>query len=360
MDKLWGGLAAALLVVLAGCGGEAPEEAADSAPRTTLVTATEAQSRQVEVIERSLGQIISKVDPMISAEVAGRVEQVLVEVGDEVASGEVLARIDAEDYQLNLDQVRADIARLEALRQQQQRLVERYRKLVADKFFSESALDEAEAQLRGTQQQLLAARAQLGQAQRNVGRTEVRSPAAGRIDARLISSGDYVGIGTPLFQLSTSEMLQVVFPFPESLSGRLERGQPVRMRVPSAPQAEPVEAPITQLRPAIGVEGRAVEVIVDIENPGGWRPGASVDGEVVLEVRRSVVVPPVAIVRRPSGVVAYEIVDGVAQERVVRLGVQRADFVEVLEGLEAGATVAVEGASYLTDGAPVRLQEPVT
>ena len=101
-----------------------------------------------------------------------------------------------------------------------------------------------------------------------------------------------------------------------------------------------------------------VEVIVEVENPGGWRPGASVDGEVVLEVRRSVVVPPLAVVRRPSGVVVYELVDGVAQERVVRLGVQRADFIEVLEGLEAGATVAVDGASYLTDGAPVRMQEP--
>lgn len=358
MNKLWGGLAAALFVVLGGCGGEAPEEATDAAPRTTLVTATKAQARQVEVVERSLGQIISKVDPMIAAEVAGRVEQVLVQVGDEVAADEVLARIDAEDYRLNLDQVRADIARLEALRQQQQRLVERYRKLVADKFFSESALDEAETQLRATQQQLRAAQAQLRQAERNVGRTDVRSPAAGRIDARLISSGDYVGVGTPLFQLSTSDMLQVVFPFPESLSGRLDRGQIVRMVVPSAPQAAPVEAPITELRPAIGVQSRAVEVIVEVENPGGWRPGASVDGEVVLEVRRSVVVPPLAVVRRPSGVVVYELVDGVAQERVVRLGVQRADFIEVLEGLEAGATVAVDGASYLTDGAPVRMQEP--
>ena len=61
MNKLWGGLAAALFVVLGGCGGEAPEEATDAAPRTTLVTATEAQARQVEVVERSLGQIISKV-----------------------------------------------------------------------------------------------------------------------------------------------------------------------------------------------------------------------------------------------------------------------------------------------------------
>ncbi len=157
-----------------------------------------------------------------------------------------------------------------------------------------------------------------------------------------------------MFQLSTDQTLRVVLPFPESLGNRLEVGQTLRIHAPMAPE-ERVEVPITEIRPVIGAQNRAIEVLAEIRNPGGWRAGGSVTGEVVL-VRRenAVVVPPLALIRRPAGTVVYVITDDQAIERPVTAGVRSADFVEILDGLKGGETIAVEGASYLSDGAKVR------
>ncbi|HET7687547.1 MAG TPA: efflux RND transporter periplasmic adaptor subunit [Candidatus Macondimonas sp.] len=308
----------------------------------------------VEDTEASLGRLQSNVDPKIAAEVPGRVLSVAVEAGETVTQGQVLARLDEQDYRLAVERAGAEVRRLEALIAQQQRQVERYQQLVKENFFSANALDEIVTQLAGTREQLAAARTQLAQARKNLDRTAVKAPAAGVIAQRLVSPGDYAGAGNPLFQLSTDQTLRVVLPFPESLGNRLEVGQTLRIHAPMAPE-ERVEVPITEIRPVIGAQNRAIEVLAEIRNPGGWRAGGSVTGEVVL-VRRenAVVVPPLALIRRPAGTVVYVITDDQAIERPVTAGVRSADFVEILDGLKGGETIAVEGASYLSDGAKVR------
>jgi multidrug efflux pump subunit AcrA (membrane-fusion protein) len=99
---------------------------------------------------------------------------------------------------------------------------------------------------------------------------------------------------------------------------------------------------------------RSITVIVDFDNPGRWRPGASVRAEVVLAVRKdAVTVPQVAVVRRPVGDVAYVIRDGKAEERPVKRGLRSGTMVEILDGLEPGEIVAVDGAGFLTQGVSV-------
>ncbi|MDY6943188.1 MAG: efflux RND transporter periplasmic adaptor subunit [Pseudomonadota bacterium] len=343
-------------LILTACGGEQAAEQ-PQAERRTLITVAEVQTRAVEDIEVSVGRIVSKSDPQVSAEVAGRVVSIEVEKGDVVEKGQLLARLDPKDYQLGRDRARAEIRRLEAVFQQQKRLVGRYQELAKESFFSQSALDEAKTQLEATSEQLVAARTQLEQAERNLARTNVVAPVKGKIEQRLVSQGDFVGTGSPLFLLTSDEMLRIELPFPETLSEDLAVGQVVRLSVPSDPK-KMVGARITELRPVISALSRSVEVVAEIANPGGWRPGGSVTGEVIMGRREGApVVPPVALVQRPSGTVVYQVEDGVARERVVITGVRRADFVEVTSGLQGGVTVAVDGAAFLTDGAPVRVRE---
>ena len=345
--------AALTAAVLSGCSGGDQAAAEPEGRPATLIETITAQARSVEVVEESTGYIETETAPNIAAEVAGRIVAIHADIGDRVEAGALLAQIDPVDYRNELRSQRGEVSRLEALVENQQRLVKRYRSLVADDFVSETALDDAEANLKALREQLATARARLDIAERNLDKTTVRAPVTGEVQQRLVSNGTFVDKGTVLFQLSTTDRLKVHLPFPETVANRLRSGLPVRLESPTA-RGEIVAGEISEMRPMVGSSNRALEVIVDLENPGGWRPGASVDGRVILATRHSVVLPDVAVVLRPAGDVAYVIEDGVARQRILEIGETLADGIEVLSGIEPGETVAGQGAYYLSDGAPVR------
>ena len=195
----------------------------------------------------------------------------------------------------------------------------------------------------------------LQQAERNLAKSMISSPVSGNVDARRISVGDYVSPGRPLFQLSTRDRLRARLPFPETLALVLRDGLPVRLSTPMAPGE--VMARITDIQPEITPTNRAINVIVDLENPGDWAPGASVTGSVRVALHEDVVVIPVtSLVYRPAGTVVYVLEDGRARERPVVAGLRQSGVIEILKGLSAGEPVAVDGAGFLTDGAAVDLK----
>lgn len=343
-----------LVLLAVGCGKQA-EQQAGPVERSTRITTAVVEQRPVQVIERSVGVIEATNAPTLNAEVAGQVTRVLVDIGATVKQGDLLAVIDPQSYQFARSGAAAEVQRLESLISQQQRQVARYQQLVQENFVSAAALEEAQTQLAALREQHKAAQAQLQQAQRDVRQAEVRAPMAAVVDQRLVDAGDFVGRGAPMFRLVSLEALRVRLPFPETVASRLKPGLTVQLSSPLAPQQQ-VEGTIQQIRPALALGSRALEALVELQNPGGWRAGASVRGAVVLTSRESVVVPETSVVQRPAGEVVYVIADGVAHERKVRTGVHREGWVEIQEGLQSGATVAVDGAAFLTDGAKVSVQ----
>jgi RND family efflux transporter MFP subunit len=147
-------------------------------------------------------------------------------------------------------------------------------------------------------------------------------------------------------------------PFPERVADSLVPGQSVRLRVNSGNQA--VNATISELRPMIGTNSRAVEAIVELDNPGTWRPGNSVSATVVLSTRTGqALVPALSVVQRPAGSVVYVLDGDTARQRVVEIGVRTNGDVEVRDGLAEGERVVVDGAGFLTDGTRVEVQDAV-
>lgn len=342
-----------LAVLIAACG---QDEAAENGERTLAVTVAEVESGDVEVQRYSVGRIESTLAPRTSAEVAGQVVEVLKDAGDPVRQGELLARIDDSDYQNARESAEAGLERAEALLAQQQRTVERYRRLVEEESAAQNLLDEAGAQLASIQAQRREARAQLEVARKALQRTRITAPADGTIQTRLVSAGDYVGIGEPLFVLATTDRLRVVLPFPERLQDELATGQDVLLSRPSG--AGVIRASITDLRPMVGAGSRAVDAIVELDNPGGWRPGGSVSARVITESRRGQsLVPAQAVVQRPAGNVVYLVDGDRARERQVEVGVRLEGKVEILEGVEPGQRIAVDGAGFLTDGTRVEIRD---
>ena len=343
-----------LAAVLWGCGGKEP--AGTPEPRRVSVTTAVAAQRPVEVVEESIGYIDTLTSPLVAAEVAGRLVEVKVDVGQAVTAGQVLARIEAIDYQNEMRSASAEAARLVALTDNQRRVVDRYRSLGQDRFVSETALDEAQSQLAALTEQLANARARRDMAARGVSKTAVLAPVDGVIQQRLVSTGTYVANGQTLFQVATRATLRVHLPLPETVLGRLRAGQTVYLTTPTAP-GQTVTGSVTELRPMVSTGSRAGEAIIELPNPGDWTPGASITGRVVLERRDSVVVPAVSVVLRPAGQVAYVVDGDTARQVKVQIGERLGSEVEVVSGLAAGDHIAVDGAAYLSDGALVKLRE---
>jgi multidrug efflux pump subunit AcrA (membrane-fusion protein) len=150
----------AIAIAILGAAACGKHEQAAVKPPGILISTTEVGTEAVETLETSVGQIESLVEPLVAAEVAGRVTSVKVEVGDAVRKGAVLAEIDAEDYRLRQGQAQAESGRLAALIDQQERLVARYETLAKSDFFARNALDDAQAQLKALRSQQAAAQAQ--------------------------------------------------------------------------------------------------------------------------------------------------------------------------------------------------------
>ena len=346
------------LAAVGGCGkpSEPPRAAA---PPATLITVAEATVAPLEVVERAVGRLESVVDPKVAAEVPGRVTEVLARAGKDVKAGDVLARIDARDFELSRKVTQAEINRIEALLSNQQRIVARNEQLVRKNFVSQNALEDSVAQSKALREQLEGARAQLAITERNLAKTRVVAPVDARVQTQIVAPGDYVKVGDGMFDIVSLKRLRAHVPFPENVVARVRIGLPVRLTTPTAP-GETVTGTVSDIKPVVGASSRAVEVLVRFENPGNWQPGASVNAEVVTAERaNAVLVPETSIVMRPAGKVVYVIDDGKAAARVVETGTRSGGRVEVTKGLAGGETVAWDGAGFLTDGAAVTVKQPL-
>lgn len=344
-----------LVVVLTACGNGDEEEAEQTggSERTIQVTYVEATEEAVRRTERTLGTITAKTEPRVAAEVAARVEALHADSGQRVEKGELLAELDPEDFEREIEQAEAEINRLNHLIRNQRRTVERNRELVAENFISETALDEAETELEALEEDLASARSRLRGAERNLARTRVEAPLSGEIEARDVSEGDYVQPGTVLFRMAGTEHLRIRLPFPEVMAGQVAVGQEVELTTPLT-DGRGVTGRITEIQPLVGQQSQALMAIAEVRNPGGWRPGASVDANLLIEERTGVTVPDQAVVRRPAGRVVYVLEDDdTVAARTVEVGQQTRERTEIVSGLEPGEPVVVDGAGFLTDGARV-------
>lgn len=342
----------AAIALLAGCGAE---EVAP-AQRGTPITAQLPEVRAVATVENSVGVITSPELPLVKAEATGRVVELLVDAGSTVTVGQALARLDDEVQQLGLRSAEASLKRAEVQRDNALKSLARLDDLIKTGAVSQGALDDARAAADAAAAQVNEARAALEQARWGQRMTAIVSPIAGVVQQRRVAVGDLVRIGDPVIEIAAASALRAVLPFPETFLGRIQIGQRVQLTLPERP-GQIVEGHIDELRPIVGRDNRAIEAIVAFANPGDWKPGASIVGEVVIDARpEALTVPVESLVLRPAGELVYVVDGGVVKATPVTVGVRTAGYAEILTGLSAGQTVAVKGAGFLTDGAPVEVR----
>jgi RND family efflux transporter MFP subunit len=235
--------------------------------------------------------------------------------------------------------------------------VGRLEKLSARNLSSQTQLDDAREQLEAFKADNKAAVAQLAIVEDSLTKSRVVAPVSGVIQRRLIATGDFVARGQPLFEITRPDQLQAWLPYPEAVALKIRIGQQAEIFSPLTP-GEHVTGVVTDLQPTIGNGSRAVMAIVDLDDPGRLRPGATLSGKVLVETRRqAVMVPNSTIIRRPAGELVYVINGNRAEARLVKPGYQEDGMIEIVSGLASGEKIAADGASFLTDGAMVKVAE---
>lgn len=347
-----------MATLLLACGTDTtPEKKKKRQKDATVVTTTVVTAQTVETTQQAFGTIEGLIDPTIAAEVNARVVTVHVNTGDIVKKGQLIATLDAKDFTMQRNEANAEVARIQAQLNNQKKIVARNQKLVDKNFISQNALDNEVAQLDVLKQQLKASRARIGSINHNSNKSKIYAPIAGIVEKRMVGVGDFVRVGDPMIQIVSKQKLRAHLPFPEYIGSQLKPGLKLRLTTPSSDQV--VETVIKELKPKITQASRSIEVIADIMETNNWNPGASVTGTVVLEEKEAaLIVPENSLVLRPAGEVVYVVKDNIAYQAVVTVGAKQSNGIQIRSGIQAGDTVVVDGAGFLTDNTPIRVAKP--
>ncbi len=351
-------IALLLALLLTACSKEESGGAKKgAAQKAVLISTTTARTANLEIWLGSVGQIHSLSAPTLAAEVAGRITMVSADTGDTVAAGQLLAAIDTSALVLQRQAAQAGLERLQVHVKNGEIRVKRYVSLSSRELGSQTQLDDAREQLESFRAEYRAAQVQLAIVDDLLAKSRVTAPVSGILQRRLISEGDFVKRGQALFEITRPELLQAWLAYPETAANRIHKGQIVEVRSPVA-SGEVFTGTVSDIQPAIGPGSRALTVIVDIKNPGNLWPQATIGGKVLVETRlQAVVVPEISVVRRPAGPVVYVINGNKAEARPVTTGQRENGQVEIISGVRSGATIATDGAAFLTGGALVKISE---
>jgi len=358
--RRWGlGSALLLLLVTSAC---APDEEV-SAPAVTAppVMVVNAEARDVSDRIQATGQLIAKARATVAAQVNGQVTAVFAEEGDAVEEGQALLEIDPQRRELELINAQSQLAETRAQLAEAERESKRMQRLGQSAAASQARLDEAETHLALARSRLAGAEARLGLVRRALEDSTIRAPFAGLVDRRMVSFGEYLSTGLPLFEVVALDPIEVEFDLAEVDSARVKIGHEVGLTVAPYPD-EIFDAEVTVVSPTIDPATRTLRVKAQLANPGNrLRPGLFTRADLGVNERSGVVmVPEEALVMRADGTVVYRLVEDAGKQRVelvgVRTGVFRNGWVEVVGTIAAQDRVVVRGQSGLVDGSVVSLR----
>ncbi len=386
-----------------GAGAAGGNKGGGGAPEAIEVRLGDVQHRSLEDSVAVTGTLFADEDTVVSARLPGRIVEVLKDVGDQVAPDEKLAQIERRDYELALDERRADSAaalakigltalpgpdfdvgtlpavvkaraeasNAEAKFERARQLFEQKPPLIAEQDFAdiqtarEVARNQAEVELLTTRAQLSDARAMAAAeatARQRLDDTEVDAPAIeGRPDLRYrvaerrISVGEFVEAGRPLFRLVSTERIKYRVQVPERYGGRVRPGQVARVSVAGGAR---VEGRVSRVSPVVDPASRTFVAEISLDNAdGALKPGSFAEGSIVLGMDDNTPMVPEGAVVTFAGVRrVFTVADGKAVEHHVTTGRRADGLVEIVDGLGPGPVV-VDGAPGLSAGAPVKVRK---
>lgn len=336
-------MGATLLLTSCGEGGASKRaEAQEAAPAKVLTKTSPVE--QVEVAETIdfTTTLLPFKKTFVTPQMALRIDEIRVDVGDHVRKGEVVATLDRNQYNQSAVQ----------LRNAEQNLA-RMKSVYEAGGVSKSQIDELETSV-------TVLRETVANLERNI---ELRSPIDGVVTGRYNEPGDLFAMagntdgGIGVLQVMQIDKLKAVVAISEKYYPQVYKGMKVKVTADVYPD-KVFEGVVNIVYPAINSATHTFNVEVMVPNAKEiLRPGMFARTEFNMGSRQSLTVPDVAV-QKQMGVndrYVYVVKDGVAERRVVTLGRQVGTRVEVLSGVEAGEEVAVTALSKIKNGTAVEV-----
>lgn len=369
--KRWIGL---LALIVLGAGGyfawsqaapdPAPGPIPAAAPAERIMrlngfdVTTVAAGGQEETV-RLTGTLAPARQAVVSARTGGRIEEVLVQPGDSVAQGAVIARIDTEELALQYAQQESSVEATRIQFELAESQLASTRSLVERGASPRSALDSAQSNVDGLAANLSAQRSQLATLALNLEQATIRAPFAGTIAERSAEPGQSVNPGAAIATVVDTSRVEVRGAISLTDASRVAVGQAVRIEVEGRRDAVR-EGTIDRINP-VAIEGtRSLPIYLSLDNAdGALRGGMFVTGQVVISEAHDVFALPAGAIREDGeGTHVLVLAEDRLERRAVTTGQawQNGRMVSITEGLSEGDEVVSQALAELTPGMRVALE----
>ena len=339
-----------MVVVLAACGNA---ESTSQAPRPVLVARADAASGPEHAgLTAFAGEIRAREETALSFRVGGKLARRLVDAGDQVHKGDLLAQLDPEDLQLQADASQAQLAAAEAQLARSRADHARYAALAKDQLVSRSSLDQQTASLRAAEGEVRAARAQRDVARNQSGYASLFASADGVIAARMAEAGQVLAPGQTVFSFAVDGEREVAFALPESNVRGFQTGQMVLVELWNT-EGPPLSARIREISPAADPSTRTYSARASLapEHVDAVALGQSARVYIVGAGQSGGLTVPLSAVQRDAeGRTMVWVADPKSQRArpvLVVAGSYSADSVPIVSGLKPTDWVVVAGGHLL-------------
>lgn len=278
----------------------------------------------------------------VSAQISGRVKEILFDVGDRVKKGQVIVRIDEREAEQSVAGSQAQLLRAQAAMQQAKSDYERARQLFEQKFISQAALDKAQADYKMALAAAAASEAGAKESELAHGYTAVVAPYSGVVGARLVEVGEMVTVGKPLMTGFDPAQMRVVVDVPQYRIADLGKQPQATVELPSLKRE--IAAKSVEVLPTADQRTHSTRVRAYLPaNESDIYPGMFVRVHFTIGKANKLLIPSSSVLRRSEVVAVYVVDDqGKARLRQVRLGETTGNDIEVLAGLNPGEKVALD------------------
>lgn len=331
-------LSAASLSLSTACSSSSSskQETAQSTDSTQVVTVDAARLTDFGSRQQYTAQLEAKTLNNITAQAGGRVKQILVAVGDRVAAGQVVARMEATQAsaaQIQLADAKTNFARM-------------------DELYKVGGISKA--QWEQAKSALEQAKLSYGNASEN---TLLRSPISGFVTAKNYDNGDVTSPAQPILVIQQVSPLKVVVNVSEQYYTRLKPGLEAHLSVEALGE-QTFSGRITKVYPTVDATTHTVGVEIEVANKDQrLRPGMYARLSLDFGVRQALTISDKAIVRQAGSGIRYVYVlkEGKAVYREVELGELQDGRYEALSGIEPGEQLIISAPSRLKNGTAVKL-----
>lgn len=354
-------LAACLIAVAAQpLTTHAAEEKKTAAPKPALtVTAVQPQSTVLPLRVTANGNIAAWQEAVVGTEANGlRLTEVLVNIGDAVKRGQVLAVFTADTVNSDLAEARATVADAHARYAEASANAHRAKELYAQGFFSQQKVIEALTQESSARARLNAQRATLNSRSIRVSQAKVMAPDDGFVSSRTATVGAVMPAGQELFRIIRQGRLEWRAEVPASEMAAIKSGTPALV-TPAGGSA--IKGSVRILAPTVDPQTRNGIVYVDLPEPGSARSGMFARGEFEVGSSTALTLPQGAVQLREGFSYVLRIgADSKVTQTKINIGRRAGDRIEILGGIDATAKVVAAGGAFIGDGDTVKVVEAPT